>query len=267
MNEAITKALSKEDLVEALKRLGVESGMVLEVHSALSKLGFIIGGAETYNDALIEAIGHNGTIVMPFQDAYNTEPALFRYPPIAYELQETYRSAMPAFDPRRSEIYQMGKSVENMRRREGVEFSKHPNCAFLAYGRYAKTLIAHHDLDFALDDDSPLGKLYEMKASCLFVGCSYDNMTSLHLAEYRTKVRGIKVDGAALYEDGKRVYKNYLDICLDSDDGFEEIGARLEAKGLVKMMKVGECELRLLRIDQAVLEGTTYYLERMMKYR
>ncbi len=266
MLKAIEKTYTKEDLVKIFKDLGVTKGMILEVHSSLKGFGYIIGGAQSYVDALLEAVDYNGTIVMPLQYADNNDPCEFKYPPIAHELHDMYREHMPGFDPKKSEITYMGKAVENLRRREKSEFSKHPNCAFVAYGRYAKLITSNQNLDFALDDDSPLGKLYELKAQCLLVGCGYDSMTSLHLAEYRSKVRGIKKQAAAI-DDGIRSWIPYLDIDLDSDDGFDDIGKRLEEKGQVKKTMINDMPIRLLSIENAVLEGVRYYMERMMRYR
>lgn len=266
MTKPIEKIITKDDLIHAFESLGIKKGMILEVHSSLSKFDHIVGGAETFIEALIEAVGYNGTIVMPLQSANNSEPANFRYPPMAYELFDKYRKTYPGFDPKTSEISHMGKVVENLRRHSKVEFSSHPNCAFVAYGRYSKLICAHQNLDFALDDDSPLGKLYELKASCLLAGCDYDAMTSLHLCEYRTKARGIKVE--ALAQNGAiREWRRYLDIDLDSDDGFIEIGKRLEDKGQVKTLNIAKGQMRLLNIENAVLEGVRYYMERMMRYR
>ncbi len=257
---------TKEDLIRIFKEIGVCKGMILEVHTSLKGFGYIVGGAETYVDALLESVDYNGTIVMPLQCPDNNDPSDFVNPPIAYELHERYRESMPGFDPLHGEISYMSKAVENLRRRPKSEFSRHPNCAFVAYGRYAKLITGNQNLDFALDDDSPLGKLYELKAQCLLVGCDYDSMTSLHLAEYRSKVRGIKKQGAAI-DDGIRSWTPYLDIDLDSDDGFIDIGRRLEAKGQVRIKEIGDMKIRLLGVENAVLEGVRYYMERMMRYR
>lgn len=57
--------ITKEDIICGLHNLGVETGMDLEVHSSLSSFGNIKGGAQTLINALIQVIGHNGSIVMP----------------------------------------------------------------------------------------------------------------------------------------------------------------------------------------------------------
>jgi aminoglycoside 3-N-acetyltransferase len=59
------KALTQKDIVDDLKRLGLEQGMAVEVHSSLSSLGYVEGGASTVITALMEVVGEQGAIVMP----------------------------------------------------------------------------------------------------------------------------------------------------------------------------------------------------------
>jgi aminoglycoside 3-N-acetyltransferase len=58
-------ALTADELVSGLRRLGVRPGMALEVHCSLSQFGPVEGGADTVIDALIQAVGQDGAIVMP----------------------------------------------------------------------------------------------------------------------------------------------------------------------------------------------------------
>ena len=57
--------LTQLDIVDGLKALGLEQGAAVEVHSSLSSLGYVEGGAPTVIKALIEVVGEQGAIVMP----------------------------------------------------------------------------------------------------------------------------------------------------------------------------------------------------------
>lgn len=57
--------LTKEDITVGLKQLGVEDKMNIAVHSSLSSLGYVKGGAETVIAALKEVVGEDGNIFMP----------------------------------------------------------------------------------------------------------------------------------------------------------------------------------------------------------
>ena len=46
--------MNKAELVEELKKIGLQTGMKIEVHSSLSSLGYVEGGADTVIEALME---------------------------------------------------------------------------------------------------------------------------------------------------------------------------------------------------------------------
>lgn len=57
--------LTQADIEKGLQKLGVKSGMMLEVHCSLSSFGKVEGGAETIIRALKQVVGTEGAIVMP----------------------------------------------------------------------------------------------------------------------------------------------------------------------------------------------------------
>lgn len=65
MEDLKMNTISKNDIIDGLKRIGVEPNMELEVHSSLKSFGFVDGGAETVINALKYAVGTNGSIFMP----------------------------------------------------------------------------------------------------------------------------------------------------------------------------------------------------------
>ena len=69
MSTQITKA----EIDSGLIKLGVKTGMMLEVHCALSSLGDVSGGAMTVINALQNVVGTDGAIVMP---SFKLSPAL-----------------------------------------------------------------------------------------------------------------------------------------------------------------------------------------------
>lgn len=262
MEKKIDKILDKEALKAVFQKVGVSKGMTLIAHTAMSKFNYIVGGAQTYNDALIETLGYSGTLVMPMQCAENSEPSYFENPPVAFDLLEDYRKAMPPFNKHLSETFMMGKAVENLRRREKAVISDHPNCAFVAVGKYARMILERQSLDFPLGNDSPLKKLYDLKAYCLLAGVDFDNMTALHLSEYLSNTKPIIMNGASIMVGGEKEFKKYLEYEIDSSDGFMEIGKILENKGYVNSLTIDNVTLKLVRVDLAVDEGIKYYRKR-----
>ena len=57
--------VTKKELKKQLINLGIEPGMILEVHSSLSSFGELEGGAITVIDTLKELVTTDGSIFMP----------------------------------------------------------------------------------------------------------------------------------------------------------------------------------------------------------
>lgn len=65
----------KQDILNALKNVGVEQGQSIMVHTSLKSLGFVCGGAQIVIEALLESVGKDGTIIMPTQSWKNLDPS------------------------------------------------------------------------------------------------------------------------------------------------------------------------------------------------
>lgn len=57
--------MRKQQLIDELGALGVARGDAVMLHSSLSALGPVEGGAATVVDALLEAVGRDGTLLVP----------------------------------------------------------------------------------------------------------------------------------------------------------------------------------------------------------
>ena len=53
----ISDPVTKTELIRALQKVGVTKNQLIEVHSSLSAFSYVIGGARTVVDALMEAVG------------------------------------------------------------------------------------------------------------------------------------------------------------------------------------------------------------------
>ena len=258
--ETIRRSLTKDELIQGFRKLGIVEGMILEVHSSLKSFGYVVGGAQTVVDALMDVVGYEGTLVMPLQSGDNTEPSYWTNPPIDCSLWAKVREETPPFSPRDTDVRKMGEIVNNFRRRQGVYFSYHPNSAFVAYGKYAKLICSDHPLSYSLSDSSPLGKLIQLKTFVLLLGVDYDNCTGMHLAEYRSNVRPVILQGGRVEENGSSKWVKFIDLALNSDE-FNESGRIMEEKEVVNKLMIGNSECRLFLLKNAV-EITTSYLQK-----
>ena len=80
--KTIADPVTKEMLVNGLRQLGVSGSQILEVHSSLSSFGYVVGGARTIVDALMEIAEPGGTILMPTQTTENSENSVSKKAPL-----------------------------------------------------------------------------------------------------------------------------------------------------------------------------------------
>jgi aminoglycoside 3-N-acetyltransferase len=197
--------------------------------------------------ALMDVLTDSGTLVMPAFSGGNSEPSLWRAPPVPEDWWQTIRDNMPGFDRRLTPTRRMGAVAELFRCTADVRRSDHPACSFCATGRYAHAITADHRLNSGLGEDSPLARVYDLEGRVLLLGVGHDRNSSLHLSEHRAewpRKRSVK-QGAAILLDRHRQWVRFDDLEVDTDD-FAEIGAAFEQEGLAKVGKVACAEARLM---------------------
>ena len=92
------KIVLKDNIIEALKEVGVSKGQAIMVHTSLSSLGFVCGGALIVIEALLESVGAEGTIMMPTQSWENLDPTAGVHCEEPEEWWELIRDNWPAYD-------------------------------------------------------------------------------------------------------------------------------------------------------------------------
>ena len=164
------KSQTKSSILQDLKAIGIIEGDTLLVHSALSKIGHLEEGAKTFVEALIEAVGDTGHILMPTS------------PNNVYQLN--YIRNTPFFDVRNSPS-KTGKITEYFRLLEGSIRSIHPTEPVSAYGPNKNDFVnGHFKALTPYDNNSPFYKVGEAKGKILYVGVTLDMAgTSLHTLE------------------------------------------------------------------------------------
>lgn len=263
---------TRSSLATDLTRLGVAPGETLLVHSSLSSLGWVCGGAPTVVEALLDALGPQGTLVAPTHSTDNTDPAGWQAPPVPEDWWPIIRAEMPGYDPRTATTRGMGRIPEAVRTWPGAIRSAHPQTSFAAIGPRADEVTSPHPLECALGDDSPLGHLERLDARVLLLGVGYDSCTTFHLAEYRVPApRRVPTASAVLRPDGTRAWVTYSDIDPD-DEAFVAIGEAFEtslsaehpAAGGARSAvgSVGDATARLFPVAAAAAFATAWLTER-----
>jgi len=160
----------KRSLIDDLKRIGVVEGDSLLVHSSLSRIGHLENGAQTFIDALLEAVGPEGNILMP------TSPNNV--------FQLNYIRNTPCFDVLNSPS-KTGKITEVFRTMPGVRRSLHPTEPVSAIGPLAEYFIKDHFNQITpYNEQSPFYRISEKKGKILYVGVGLSMAgTNLHTLE------------------------------------------------------------------------------------
>ncbi len=246
--------LTLTTLTHQLRRLGLQPGRTVLVHSSLSRMGWICGGPVTVIEALQNVVETSGTLMMPTHSSDLSEPSVWKNPPVPESWWKVIRKEMPPFRPEWTPTREMGAIPECFRRLPGVLRSPHPQYSFAAWGRRANDLVSAHGLDFGLGEDSPLARLYDVDGDVLLLGVGHDRNTTLHLAEHRAEFPSKKSvqEGAPILVEGERVWLEFEDLDLSEED-FMSIGDAFESEARsFKQGKIGEATARLFSAKEIV---------------
>jgi aminoglycoside 3-N-acetyltransferase len=250
---------TRASLVDDLHALGVVPGALVLVHSSLSRLGYVVGGAPAVVHALLDSVGPEGTIAMPAFSGDISDPSRWIAPPVPEAWWPVIREHTPAFDPAVTPTRHMGAIVDCFLRFPGVARSAHPRESFAAHGPRAARLTENHPIAYALGEHSPLARVYDRDGEVLLLGVDHGNNSSLHLAEYRADlpITDWISEGAPVMVDGERVWTTYPDRA-GNDDDFAALGEAFAASGRERRGAVGAGVGRLMRQREIVDFGARW---------
>lgn len=153
-------AISKAQLAADLETLGLQPGMDVMVHSSLSRIGHVIGGANAVIDAILSAIGKTGTLIMP---SFNHRRAYLFNPMTT----PTTNGAIP----------------DAFWRRPNAVRSLHPTHAWAAIGPKSEWLCIDHLSTGVWTAESPLSRFIQGGGYILSIGVDHTSSTAYHAAE------------------------------------------------------------------------------------
>ncbi|MGG7059572.1 aminoglycoside N(3)-acetyltransferase [Clostridium nigeriense] len=238
----------KQDVLNALKKIGVKNGHNIIVHTSMKSFGFICGGPQIIIEALIESVGEDGTIMMPTQTWKNLDPSYGVHWEEPKEWWDIIGNNWPAYNKEITPTNSMGAVAEMFRRWPGTIRSNHPVRSFAAWGKNANYLVNNHSLSDIFGETSPVAKLYDLDGYVLLLGTGYDKNTSIHLADERANYpsKHIEENSCAVLKDGKRERITYSTLYVDGED-FIDIGNEFEQNYEVKKIKIGNANVRFMR--------------------
>lgn len=235
-----------KQIAEALRALGVRPGGALLVHSSLSALGRVEGGAETVIQGLLDALGPEGTLLMPA---------------LTYDRVTMLN---PVFDVRRTRS-DVGLITETFRTRPGTRRSLHPTHSVCGVGPRAAELLDAHRRDMTpCGLHSPFRKLRDVGGQLLMLGCGLKPNTSMHAIEEVVDLPylfGATLIYRLFHADGhieEKIYRTY------GFDGYEQRYDRVAdvlAAPALRRGRVLQAEAHLLEVP-ALWEAVLAQLRR-----
>ena len=229
--------VTRENIVAGLRALGIGAGAMLQVHSALSRLGYVEGGAEAVVDALLEVVGPEGTVLVP---TFN-------------------HGAADIYDPRTTPSVS-GAITEALRRRPEARRSVHPTHPYAAIGKHAAELVAGHLEVDTFSPRSPLGKLADRGGWVLLLGVGMRANTAAHIGETMAHVHciGFNQFPRRVRLDDGRVIPAWSVVWRDGPCRIEwdPLEARLRSLGLIRDGRIGDGEAHLMKASDVI--ATTF---------
>ncbi|HEY3437502.1 MAG TPA: AAC(3) family N-acetyltransferase [Actinotalea sp.] len=236
----------RESLADDLRALGVREGGVLLAHASLSRLGWVAGGEQTVVLALQDALGPDGTLVMPSQSWQLCDPEYLADPRVPPHSWDAVRAGLPAYDAAWTPTRTMGAVVEALRAQPGTVRSSHPHRSFVARGPHAAEVVARHELTDPVGEGSPLSAVDRLDGQVLLLGVGHEKNTSLHLAEARSGLPTAYVrNGAPMLVDGRRQWIAFEEPVVDDAD-FGAVGRAFAAAGGERSGPVGHARASLM---------------------
>ncbi|HSA53153.1 MAG TPA: aminoglycoside 3-N-acetyltransferase [Yinghuangia sp.] len=257
-------------LAADLTALGVTDGDVVMFHTRMSAIGYVAGGPPTVIDALRDAVGAAGTLMVTC--GWNDAPP-YDFTTWPQPWQDAVRAEHPAYDPVVSQADSSnGRLPEALRRRPGAVRSRHPDVSFAALGPAAGALMDDHPWDDPHGPDSPLARLVACDGKVLMLGAPLDTLTVLHHAEALAEAPGKRFVEyeQPIFVDGRRTWRRFRDI--DSENGafdysgvvpegrdpFDVIAGDMVTAGIGRRGLVGAAESHLFEAAEVADFGVAW---------
>lgn len=229
-------AFTKEQLVEDLRRAGVNPGSLLHIKVSMRSVGAVDGGANTLLKAVLEVLGKEGTLVADaFVDSYPL--------PLSEKNQKKISTpTTPSY---------AGAFANAMIRHQQMERSLHPIQRFVAIGARAQELMMAHTSEAS--GYWVMEELARKGAFNLNIGEQVVGVGTTHVAVEKTGLKKRIVPRGRNYVTNTgeiKLFKvNWNGGCAK---GFVKFVPLYEEAGLIKHGKVGNARTLLTKMSETL---------------
>lgn len=182
------RQVTQEQVVAALKAVGIVRGDGLLVHSALQFLGQPAGGVELYFHALCAVLEGSEISQVQLPGTWSPTPvSQLRIGTLAVPTFNFAFARGEPYDPKTTASRGMGTFSEYVRMLPGALRTPHPMQSLAVIGRHAADL-ASWDTPSAFDPGSAFERMLELDFKLLLLGADIQAVALLHYSEQRFNV-------------------------------------------------------------------------------
>ncbi len=226
--------VTQDKILHDLRGLGIKPGSSVLVHSSLSSIGNVAGGAESVIAALLDAVGPGGTVLFPTLTGAESDGP--QHP--------------PHMDVVRSPCW-TGRIPETARLRPDAMRSLHPTHSVAAIGAMKEEFTTGHETGVSpCDEQSPYYRLIRAGGLILLLGVDQECNTTLHCCEEVAAVpyhlQAETTEGIVTDQIGARhIVTNQLHEWRWERD-FSQVDQWLAGIGALRIGKIGQATARLI---------------------
>lgn len=215
--------MKKEEIIFGLKQIGLKKGDIVLLHSSLSSLGHVEGGANTVIEAFLELLDKTGTLIVP---AFN-EP---------------------------------GAIPELVKKHPDAICSVHPLASVCAIGASAEKICQDHwKQESAFGAGTPYQKIAEMGGYVCLMGVDQNQNSSLHYVEAMLCLDYLRITPEYTFTTPEGTVTKNWEWHPGGKKDFLKLDRVFLRSGIMKIGEIGDSALRLMRssemLDCAYDEG------------
>ena len=228
--------LTRQTIGVGLRDVGIPPGSKLLLHSSLSSLGVVEGGADAVIDAFLDVLGPDGTLIVPTLTGY----------------EDLSAANPPVFDPVQQRCW-TGVIPETLRRRPGAVRSLHPTHSVAALGKDGVALTRDHILSVTpCDEMSTYGKLAGLDdAYIVLLGVTHESRTMFHHVEELAGVDYHMQEGfveATIVLEERRITRHVMLHRYGAPRNFSVMEPLFVEQGVQRQALVGNALVRLVNV-------------------
>ncbi|MDP6775886.1 MAG: AAC(3) family N-acetyltransferase [Candidatus Latescibacteria bacterium] len=208
--------VTQTDIENGLRELGLGDGDIVLVHSSLSSLGHVEGGAETVVEAILRVLGPSGTLVVPTFGSFGVITDVVKDLPHAVH-------------------------------------SIHPKASVAAVGAQAEALCRDHwKAETAHGTDTPYVRIADLAGYVCLLGVDQDRNTTLHAVEELLRLPYLKPTDRFAFETPEGEVTMSWPHFPGPHRDFIGLDADLRRRGIVKLGRVGDAAVRLMKSQETI---------------